>query len=85
MVFKNDSRALQMMNQELKTKTQENKDLNDEIEVQNKIFFGEEVLDIFKQQVMQGQIKDDGKVRYKAKKEHAMGARNISEGTQIPK
>jgi hypothetical protein len=36
----------------LGTKTLESKDLKDDIEIQNKIFFGEEVIEVFKMQLM---------------------------------
>ena len=83
--FKTDARAFNMMKQELKVKTLEFKDLRDEIEIQNKIFFGEEVIDILDQQLMVGLKQESGAYRYTVKREHAIGPRHISEGTQIPK
>lgn len=71
--FTNDYTMFHQVRMEARQKILEHKDLTDSVEIQNKIFFGEEVRDFFKTNMLQGQLQESGNVRFKAKPEHSTG------------
>lgn len=50
------------------------------MEIQEKIFFGEEVRDFLEVNVMQGTLQENGNYRFKARSEHGVGS-SIKDGT----
>lgn len=52
----------------------ENKELTDEVEIQDKIFIGEEARELLRVNVMQGTVQPSGVVRLKARREHCLSS-----------
>lgn len=65
---------------EARRKIKENADLRDPVEIQDKIFFGEEVRDFFEVNVMQGTLQENGNYRFKARSEHGVSS-SIKDGS----
>jgi complex III assembly factor LYRM7 len=59
---------------EARKKIKENEELRDPVDIQEKIFFGEEVRDFLEVNLMQGTIQNSGNYRFKARPEHGMGS-----------
>ncbi|KAL4435274.1 hypothetical protein ABPG74_017366 [Tetrahymena malaccensis] len=58
---------------ECRRKILENKNEKDPIKIQDHIFFGEEIRDMLENNLMQGNLQQNGNYRFKARPEHAMG------------
>jgi complex III assembly factor LYRM7 len=65
---------------EARRKIREHADLRDPVEIQEKIFFGEEVRDFLEVNVMQGNLQENGNYRFKARSEHGVGS-GIKDGS----
>ena len=59
---------------EARKKIMDSSDLRDPVEIQEKIFFGEEVRDFLEVNLMQGTLQESGNYRFKARSEHGMGS-----------
>ena len=59
---------------EARKKIMESAELRDPVEIQEKIFFGEEVRDFLEVNLMQGTLQESGNYRFKARPEHGMGS-----------
>lgn len=53
---------------EARNKIKENKDLTDPVQIQEKIFFGEEIREFLETSVLQGKLQENGNYRFKARK-----------------
>lgn len=78
--FDGDYKMFHQTRIEARKKIKESADLRDPIEIQEKIFFGEEVRDFFEVNVMQGRLQENGNYRFKARSEHGVGSA-IKDGT----
>lgn len=79
-VFEGDYRMFHQCRLEARAKILENKNLTDPVEIQNKVFFGEEVRDFLQVNLMQGKQNEKGQIRLKARPEHAVGS-GIKDGS----
>ena len=59
---------------EARNKIKENAELRDPVEIQQKIFFGEEARDFLEVNIMQGTLQESGNYRFKARPEHGVGS-----------
>lgn len=72
--FDKDVEMFHRVRMEARKKILENKEEKDEVKLQDQIFFGEEVRDFFANNMIQGKLQENGRYRFKAKAEHAMGS-----------
>lgn len=66
--FDGDYQMFHQSRIEARKKILESKDLTDPIEIQNKVFIGEEARDFLETAVIQGNLQDSGKYRFKVRK-----------------
>lgn len=72
--FVNDYNMFHQCRIEARKKIKESADLRDPIDIQQKIFFGEEVRDFLEVNIMQGTLQQNGNYRFKARSQHGMGS-----------
>ena len=72
--FVNDYNMFHQCRIEARKKIKESADLRDPIDIQQKIFFGEEVRDFLEVNIMQGTLQQNGNYRFKARPQHGMGS-----------
>lgn len=73
-VFEGDYNMFHRVRLEARRKILESRHLTDPVEIQNKIFEGEECRDFLQVNVMQGHVQDNGNFRLKARPAHGVSA-----------
>lgn len=78
--FTGDYNMFHQCRLEARKKIKESAELRDPVEIQEKIFFGEEVRDFLEVNVMQGKLQENGNYRFKARSEHSVGS-SVKDGS----